>query len=91
MIIQIIGIRGRCVEIGQERLHVSRSEWLNIIPKVAEKLAHSGITVVYPKVFLNTDEPFECAGLVAENYFTISPPQKIHEVMAQYAEQHITD
>jgi hypothetical protein len=67
--IQIIGIRGRCVDIGQERLHVSRSEWLNIIPKVAENLAHSGITVVYPKVFLNTDEPFECAGLVAENYF----------------------
>lgn len=33
----------------------------------------------------------EIGHVVAENYFTISPPQKIHEVMAQYAEQHITD
>lgn len=33
----------------------------------------------------------EIAHVVAENYFTISPPQRIHEVMAQYAEQHIMD
>lgn len=33
----------------------------------------------------------EIGHVVAENYFTISPPQRIHEVMAQYAEQHITD
>lgn len=33
----------------------------------------------------------EIGHVVAENYFTISPPAKIHEVMAQYAEQHITD
>jgi len=33
----------------------------------------------------------EIGHVVAENYFTISPPQKIHEVMAQFAEQHITD
>ena len=33
----------------------------------------------------------EIGHVVVENYFTISPPQKIHEVMAQYAEQHVTD
>ena len=69
LFIQVIGIRGRSAAIGRERLQVSRSEWLNIIPKVAERVAGAGITVVYPKVFLSADEPFECAGLVAENYF----------------------
>lgn len=67
--IQVIGIRGKSADIGQDRLQVSQSEWLDIIPKVAEKVARTGITVVYPKVFLTSDEPFECAGLVAENYF----------------------
>ncbi len=33
----------------------------------------------------------EIGHVVAENYFKISPPPKIHEVMAQYAEKHITD
>ena len=33
----------------------------------------------------------EIGHVVAENYFMISPPQRIHEVMAQYAEMHITD
>jgi len=33
----------------------------------------------------------EIGHVVAENYFTISPPQRIHEVMAQFAEQHISD
>ncbi len=49
------------------------------------------------KVFYAADESIlrvvahEIGHVVAENYFTISPPQKIHEVMAQFAEQHITD
>lgn len=33
----------------------------------------------------------EIGHVVAEHYFTISPPPKIHEVLAQYAEAHITD
>lgn len=33
----------------------------------------------------------EIGHVVAENYFKISPPQKIHEVLAQYAEMHVTD
>jgi MoaA/NifB/PqqE/SkfB family radical SAM enzyme len=67
--IQVIGIRGKPAQINQEKLQVSRSEWLSIIPDVAEKVAKRGITVSYPKVFLSNEETFECAGLVAENYF----------------------
>ena len=33
----------------------------------------------------------EIGHVVAENYFTISPPERIHELMAQFAEQHVTD
>lgn len=67
--IQVIGLRGESVKIGQEKLQVSRSQWLKIIPDVAQKIAGLGITVSYPKVFLSSDEIFECAGIVAENYF----------------------
>ena len=28
-----------------------------------------GITATYPKVYLSIEEPFECAGRVADNYF----------------------
>lgn len=33
----------------------------------------------------------EIGHVVVENYFDISPPPKIHEVLAQYAEIHISD
>jgi hypothetical protein len=33
----------------------------------------------------------EIGHVVVEHYFAISPPPKIHEVLAQYAEMHITD
>lgn len=33
----------------------------------------------------------EIGHVVAEHYFKVSPPPKIHEVLAQYAETHITD
>lgn len=33
----------------------------------------------------------EIGHVVAEHYFTVPPPPKIHEVLAQYAEAHITD
>lgn len=33
----------------------------------------------------------EIAHVVVENYFTVSPSQRVHEVMAQFAEQHIAD
>lgn len=67
--IQVIGIRGKSAESRQDKLQVSREDWLKIIPRAAQKIARLGIIVTYPKVFLSLEEPFECAGLVADNYF----------------------
>jgi len=70
--IQVIGIRGPWAEDAGNRetlAQVDRTAWLDVIPKVAEKVAQKGITVTYPKVFLDAQETFECAGLVADNYF----------------------
>jgi len=72
--IQIIGLRGRSATgsqtlIRDQKLQVARSQWLNTIPRVARRIAKLGVTVTYPKVFLTTGENFECAGLVADNYF----------------------
>ena len=67
--IQVIGIRGKSAESRQGKLQVSREDWLNIIPQTAQEIASFGIIVTYPKVFLSLEEPFECAGLVADNYF----------------------
>jgi len=67
--IQVIGIRGKSVESKQGKLQVSRKDWLKIIPQAAQQIARLGIIVTYPKVFLTLEEPFECAGLVADNYF----------------------
>ena len=70
----MIGLRGKTAKsrhLIQEHKspQVSRTKWLEIIPEIAEKVAGLGITVTYPKVYLNADETFECAGLVADNYF----------------------
>jgi len=67
--IQVIGIRGKSAESRQGKLQVSRKDWLKIIPQAAQQIARLGIIVTYPKVFLSLEEPFECAGLVADNYF----------------------
>ena len=68
--IQVIGIRGQSVHsTGTELVQVSPEQWLKTVPAVAETVASRGISVIYPKVFLKPDEPFECAGKVARNYF----------------------
>jgi MoaA/NifB/PqqE/SkfB family radical SAM enzyme len=67
--IQVIGIRGKSAESRQSKLQVSQKDWLKIVPDTAQKIARLGIIVTYPKVFLSLEEPFECAGLVADNYF----------------------
>jgi len=67
--IQVIGIRGKSAGSGKDKLQVDRQTWLHLIPQIAEKVSKSGITATYPKVFLSPEEPFECAGQVAENYF----------------------
>jgi MoaA/NifB/PqqE/SkfB family radical SAM enzyme len=66
--IQVIGLRGRSSD-NSGKAQVSRNLWLEKIPEVAEKIAGQGIVVTYPKVFLSNDEEFQCAGLVADNYF----------------------
>lgn len=67
--IQVIGIRGNSRESTIDNLQITRNEWDDLIPKVAEKISKNGIPVIFPKVFLDQDETFECAGLVANNYF----------------------
>jgi len=67
--IQVLGIRGPSVGEDPAMGQVSRQIWQTIVPAVARQVAETGITVIYPKVFLNPDESFECAGNVADNYF----------------------
>ncbi|MDZ7582674.1 MAG: radical SAM protein [Deltaproteobacteria bacterium] len=67
--IQVIGIRGRSAANRAENLQVVRDEWLGTVPAAAEKIMRLGITVTFPKVFLEAGERFECAGRVADNYF----------------------
>jgi MoaA/NifB/PqqE/SkfB family radical SAM enzyme len=69
--IQVIGLRGKSAAgTGTSPpLQVTRRDWLDVVPPVAEAVARQGIRVAYPKVYLSVDEPFECAGNVADNYF----------------------
>ena len=70
--IQVIGIRGKPAKKGEKSLQLSREEWEAIVPDVARKAAEKGLHVTYPKVFLKPDEPFACAGLVADNFFVMA-------------------
>ena len=54
--IQVVGIRGNSAENDDEIQQVSKKRWLDIVPLVAQEIAEFGITVTYPKVFLNPDE-----------------------------------
>jgi MoaA/NifB/PqqE/SkfB family radical SAM enzyme len=65
--IQVIGLRGR--SRSAEGLQVPYERWLGAVPVVAERVARQGVTVTYPKVYLEPGEAFECAGIVAQNYF----------------------
>ncbi len=72
--IQVIGLRGRSAsgeleDVAGKSPQLTRDEWLALVPPVAREVAAAGITVTYPKVFLDPDEAFECAGRVADNYF----------------------
>jgi len=76
--IQVIGIRGRSARNEKEVLQLTRREWAAVVPRVAERAARLGIHVTYPKVFLNNSDLFECAGLVAENYF-VFPNGRVYQ------------
>ena len=67
--IQVIGLRGKSACVPRAGRQVAASDWLTMIPEVAADTAQRGIMTTYPKVFLAPGEPFECAGLVADNYF----------------------
>jgi MoaA/NifB/PqqE/SkfB family radical SAM enzyme len=72
--IQVLGLRGKAAWTGcdsdeLELLQVPPAEWLTQVPAAAEAIARRGVRVIYPKVFLAAEEKFECAGLVADNYF----------------------
>lgn len=70
--IQVIGLRGQsgaCKEEKPSELQVTRREWEAHVLPVARQVAQQGIRVIYPKVYLALNEPFACAGRVADNYF----------------------
>jgi Fe-coproporphyrin III synthase len=69
--IQVIGLRGKSADGFNEDapLQVTRAQWRRTVPEVARQVAAAGIPVTYPKVYLDSAEPFECAGRVADNYF----------------------
>ena len=69
--IQVIGLRGKSAlaSAAGEHWQVDPEHWLEIVPEVAQQAARAGIHVTYPKVFLEPEEKFSCAGQVAENYF----------------------
>ena len=75
--IQVIGLRGKSKK-SNDPLQVSKDLWLDTIPEVAKRIARQNIIVTYPKVFLDPDEPFICAGNVANNYF-VFPNGRVYQ------------
>ncbi len=75
--IQVLGIRGESSKTDKTR-QVSKEVWLTTIPEVAETIAANDIVVMYPKVFLSSNESFQCAGNVANNYF-IFPNGRVYQ------------
>jgi MoaA/NifB/PqqE/SkfB family radical SAM enzyme len=67
--IQVIGLRGKSAAGEADSLQLTPDEWLAVVPAVALQAAALGIHVIYPKVFLENAENFQCAGNVSENYF----------------------
>jgi MoaA/NifB/PqqE/SkfB family radical SAM enzyme len=81
--VQVLGIRGKSAPLDNRQIdpanrQITRSEWLSVIPRAAKAAARKGIRVTYPKVFLETGEPFECAGMVADNYF-VFPNARVYQ------------
>ena len=79
--IQVIGLRGNSATTGTDtgdEWQVDPQQWLDVVPKVAGEAARAGIHVTYPKVFLEPEDQFSCAGQVAENYF-IFPNGRVYQ------------
>ena len=68
--IQVIGIRGKSSsDKNSDKLQISKKKWEEKVFKVVEKTTKLGIETIFPKVFLEKNEDFECAGILADNYF----------------------
>ncbi|MDD2465111.1 MAG: radical SAM protein [Desulfobulbus sp.] len=79
--IQVIGLRGNPANTkpeGEVNWQVNPAHWLSVVPKVAAAAAKLGIHVIYPKVYLDPQEAFQCAGMVAENFF-IFPNGRVYQ------------
>jgi MoaA/NifB/PqqE/SkfB family radical SAM enzyme len=79
--IQVIGLRGKPADSEPQeggQWQVDPERWLEVVPAVAQHAAQLGIHVTFPKVFLEPGEPFECAGLVADNFF-IFPNGRVYQ------------
>ena len=79
--IQVIGLRGKPAETpapDESNWQVQPDRWLQTVPEVARQASELGLHVIYPKVFLEPDEKFECAGQVAENFF-IFPNGRVYK------------
>jgi len=77
--IQVIGIRGKSANNSQcNHLQIGSDHWQKHIPPIAQQVANSGIPVVFPKVFLEPDDIFECAARVSENFF-IFPNGRVYQ------------
>ena len=79
--IQVIGLRGKSAAdtpLAAPPLQVDPSRWLEAVPRVAEAVSKLGITVIYPKVFLDEGENFQCAGNIAENFF-VFPNGRVYQ------------
>ena len=70
--IQVIGLRGNPAvnkPMAGDAWQVAPEQWLAIVPEVAAAAARLGIHAVYPKVYLDPEETFQCAGIAADNFF----------------------
>ena len=79
--IQVIGLRGKpAIETAApgQAWQVRPEEWFAVVPQVAADAAQRGLHVTYPKVYLGAEDSFECAGVVAENYF-IFPNGRVYQ------------
>lgn len=73
---QVIGLRGNSA--AADSLQVAPDHWREVVPEIARQAAQLGIHVTYPKVFLEPEETFSCAGQVAENYF-VFPNGRVYQ------------
>jgi len=76
--IQVIGIRGNSSKNLPDGIQLNYEQWTGQVPVIAQKVSQLGIPVTYPKVFLQKNEIFECAGKVAE-FFFVFPNGRVYQ------------